>query len=91
MAKTKKEFEKFHLDNPKVYQLFCYFTQKVRTAGYTKYSAEAIFNQIRWYTTIETTGDEYKINNDYKAYYSRKYMNDHEINIFRTRTSVADL
>jgi hypothetical protein len=91
MAKTKKEFEKYSADNPKIYQLFCYFTKQVINAGYHKYSAEAIFNQIRWYTTIETKGDEYKINNDYKAYYSRKYMNEHNIDIFRTRKSVADI
>ena len=91
MAKTKKQFEEFHAENPKVYQLFCYFTNQVINVGYKRYSAEAIFNQIRWYTTIETRGDEYKINNDYKPYYSRKYMADHQIDIFRTRSSVADL
>jgi hypothetical protein len=90
MAKSKADFLKFHEENPRVYQLFCYFTHKVIKTGRNKYSAEAIFNQIRWYTTIETRGDEYKINNDYKPYYSRMYMKDHKCEIFRTRASVAD-
>jgi hypothetical protein len=91
MAKSKNQFEEFHAENPQVYRLFCYFTKQVINAGHNKYSAEAIFNQIRWYTTIETRGDEYKINNDYKPYYSRKYMAEHNVEIFRTRSSVADL
>jgi hypothetical protein len=90
MAKSRKQFEEFHADNPQVYRLFCYFTLQVINAGYNKYSAEAIFNQIRWYTTIETRGDEYKINNDYKPYYSRKFMNEYNVEIFRTRSSIAD-
>ena len=91
MAKSKRDFETFHADNPRVYQLFCYFTKQIINAGYQKYSAEAVFNQIRWYTTIETKGEDYKINNDYKPYYSRKYMEEHNTKIFRTRSSVADL
>lgn len=91
MAKTRKEFEKFHADNPEVYRLFCYFTIQVINAGHSKYSAEAIFNQIRWYTTVETRGDDFKINNDYKPYYSRKFMEEYYKDIFRTRSSVADI
>ena len=90
MAKTKFEFEEFHANNPEVFRLFCYFTNKVINAGHKTYSAEAIFNQIRWYTTIETRGEDFKINNDYKPYYSRKYMKEFNRNIFRTRSSVAD-
>ena len=91
MAKTRKEFEEFHANNPRVYHLFCYFTIAVINAGHSKYSAEAIFNQIRWYTTVETRGDDFKINNDYKPYYSRKFMEEYNKDIFRTRASVADI
>ncbi len=91
MAKTKKQFEEFHANNPEVYRLFCYFTIQVINAGHNKYSAEAIFNQIRWYTTVETRGDDFKINNDYKPYYSRKFMEEYHKDIFYTRSSVADI
>ena len=91
MSKSLKQFKEYHKDNPKVYQLFCYFTKQVINSGFSKYSAEAIFNQIRWYTNIETKGDEeYKLNNDFKPYYSRKYMSEHNSDIFRTRKSKAD-
>tara|TARA_B100000768_G_scaffold178070_1_gene193224 strand:+ start:258 stop:536 length:279 start_codon:yes stop_codon:yes gene_type:complete len=91
MAKTREEFEEYHANNPEVFRLFCYFTKQVMNAGYQKYSAEAIFNQIRWYTTIETRGEDFKINNDYKPYYSRKFMKEFNSNVFRTRASVADI
>jgi hypothetical protein len=90
MAKTRKQFEEFHANNPEVFRLFCYFTNQVINAGHKKYSAEAIFNQIRWYTTVETRGDGYKINNDYKPYYSRKYMKEFNCEIFSIRSSMAD-
>ncbi len=91
MAKTKQQFQEFHAKNPEVYRLFCYFTIQVMNAGHNKYSAEAIFNQIRWYTTVETRGDDFKINNDYKPYYSRKFMEEYHKDIFYTRSSVADI
>jgi hypothetical protein len=91
MKKTRKDFERYHSENTKVYQLFCYFADKVRKAGFKKYSAEAIFNQIRWYTDVETQDAEgFKINNDYKPYYSRKYMEEHNCDLFYTRKSIAD-
>lgn len=90
MAKSRKQFEEFHANNPEVFRLFCYFTNQVINAGHKKYSAEAIFNQIRWYTTVETRGDGYKINNDYKPYYSRKYMKEFNCEIFSIRSSMAD-
>ena len=29
MAKTRKQFEEFHANNPEVFRLFCYFTNQV--------------------------------------------------------------
>jgi len=90
MAKSRMQFEEFHAHNPEIFRLFCYFTNQVINAGHKNYSAEAIFNQIRWYTTIETRGDDFKINNDYKPYYSRKYMKEFNCQIFTIRSSMAD-
>lgn len=92
MRKTQQDFREYHANNPQVYTLFCYFADKVRKAGFKNYSAEAIFNQIRWYTDVETQDPEgFKINNDFKPFYSRKWMNEHNLNdFFRTRKSVAD-
>ena len=89
--KTQEDFINYHKENPRVYELFCYFTSKVINAGFLHYSAEAIINQIRWYTDVETSGDQFKIDDHYTPYYSRKWMQEHnKEEFFRTRTSVAD-
>jgi len=90
--KTKEQFKKYNDDNPKVYDLFCKFTNKVINRGFRNFSAESIINQIRWFTSIETTGDVFKINNDLKPYYARQFMKDNPQHqgFFRTRLSIAD-
>ena len=53
--------------------------------------AEFIFNAIRWETDINATG-EFKINNNAKPFYARKFMKEHpQYNgFFRKRHSKAD-
>ena len=55
-------------------------------------SAEMIINRIRWQTKVETTDKDYKINNDYKPFYSRLFIVEHpqHKDFFRLRQSVAD-
>ena len=85
------QFINFHKQNPNVYNLFKRFTKQAINAGHTHLSSEMIINRIRWETSI-TTNEEYKINNIYKPYYSRMFMNDFPKynKIFRMRTSCAD-
>ena len=90
--KTIDNFKKYHEENPRVYDLFSEFTYQVINRGFKNFSSESIINQIRWFTSVETVGDVYKVNNDYKPYYSRKFMSDNPQyeGFFRTRLSVAD-
>ena len=90
--KSKQDFNQYHLENSQVYELFKKFTFQVIRRGLNNFSAESIINQIRWFTEVETVGDEFKINNDYKPHYSRKFMKDFPEfeGFFRTRKSVAD-
>ena len=37
-----------------------------------------IVNRIRWETDVMTTDKDYKINNDYKPFYSRLFMAEHK-------------
>tara|TARA_E500000178_G_C17034365_1_gene762464 strand:+ start:2280 stop:2600 length:321 start_codon:yes stop_codon:yes gene_type:complete len=85
------QFINFHKQNPNVYNLFKRFTKQAIKAGHTHLSSEMIINRIRWETSI-TTNEEYKINNIYKPYYSRMFMNDFPKynEFFRMRTSCAD-
>ena len=86
------EFKTFHSKNPEVYELFKTFTFRAINAGHIRLSSEMIINRIRWETSIETTDKDYKINNDYKPFYSRMFMNEYPNynNFFSTRGSYAD-
>ena len=81
------KWQKFHHDNPLVYDLFKRFTFQAIQAGRKNYSVNAIFERIRWHTDIDTRGDEFKLNNNHRAYYGRKFMRDYPKfdGFFRTR------
>ena len=81
------KWREFHHDNPRVYDLFKKFTFQAIQAGRENYSVNAIFERIRWHTDIETRGDEFKLNNNHRAYYGRKFMLDYPKydGFFRTR------
>jgi hypothetical protein len=76
MVATKKRktaherFQRFHADNPQVYTLFKRFAREARDKV-KRYSADAILHRIRWHVSVETRGDEFKVNNDWAAYYAR--------------------
>lgn len=73
----QEKFEKYHAHNPYVYQLFLNYAYEVKQAGFVKYSAWAIMNRIRWHHDINTPQKgEFKISNDYIAWYARKAIED---------------
>jgi hypothetical protein len=85
---TKRKWWIWHRANPHVYELFKRFTMQAINRGHRNLSAWLIVNRIRWETSIETTGDDFKISNDFIAYYSRLFMHDHPQykGFFRTKT-----
>ena len=88
---AKEQFDQYDNENPQLYELFKRFAFEAIESGREYFSAEAIINRVRWETML-TGNDEYKINNNYKPFYSRKFMNEFPQynNFFRTRTSKAD-
>lgn len=77
MTKVLEEkFETYHKENPRVYELFVRFAKEALNSGYKTFSANAIFERIRWYVSVETVGDSFKLNNNYRPYYARKLMLD---------------
>jgi len=73
MSKLKDEFDKFHKENPEVWELFVKFTFDVINTGRRNYSVNAVFERIRWHTDIETTGKPFKLSNNHRAYYARHF------------------
>lgn len=69
----KREWWAWHKKNPHVYELFERFTMNAINKGHTRLSAWLVVNRIRWETTVETSGSDFKISNDYIAYYARLF------------------
>lgn len=69
-----RAFKSFHRSNPVVWTLFQRFTREVMVAGHKRYSADAVVHRIRWHTSVETRGDEFRINDHFPSYYARLFM-----------------
>jgi hypothetical protein len=85
------KFQIYHRENPQIYEYFKKFTFQAINKGFKHWSAEAVFNICRWETGV-SGNDEFKINNNYKAWYSRLFMNDfpEHKGFFQLRESKAD-
>jgi hypothetical protein len=68
------EFREFHRDNPQVFDLFLKFSNQALSAGRTRFSAYCVAERIRWFTWIETSDPEFKLNNNHIPFYSRLVM-----------------
>jgi len=70
----KTEWWKWHKKNPDFYRLWCYFTFIAIKKGHQNLSGWLIANRVRWETDVETTGNKFKISNNYIALYCRLFM-----------------
>ena len=84
-------FCKFHERNPIVWELFEQFTMQI-VGMRNKYSAQAVFERIRWQMDIETDGVVVKLNNNFCAYYARMFEAKHPEfkGFFRSRKRVSE-
>ncbi len=84
-----KNFWIYHEENPRVYASLIRFANEVKRSGRNKYSIVALFERIRWHYQIETTGDDFKLNNNYRSCYARMLMLEHSEfeGMFETRLS----
>ena len=64
---------KFHLENPEVYDHFARFAEWAINSG-RRVGARMIWERMRWHLYFETTGDTYKINNNFFPWYGRLFM-----------------
>lgn len=89
----ESNFRKFNRENPVIYKLFKEFTFQAINRGHKKLSSEMIINRIRWETSVMSNDKDYKINNNYKPFYSRMFMNEHSQyqDFFYKSTSKADM
>lgn len=69
----KAAWWKYHKENPAVWHEFCRLAGLAIAAGRTSYSPWVIINLIRWNHEIVTKSGDFKISNDYIAFYSRLF------------------
>ena len=89
----REQVKEFHKAHPEVWELFKKFTFEMIGKGFKHYGAQhGIFSRIRW--EIDAGGDgsgEFKINNNYSAFYARRFMKtypEHD-GFFRTREQTS--
>jgi hypothetical protein len=91
---SAERFEAFDEENPDVYRTLRQFALNyVRATGATRIGVQMIVEKLRYETGIVTRSTDFKINNDFAAYYARKLMalEPDLAGRFETRTSDADL
>lgn len=88
-----KWFLEYDQQNPKIYEFFKRYALRSIERGFKHLSAEFIFNVIRWETPIKAGDEEFKVNNNAKPFYSRKFMQEFPQyeGFFRKRQSKADV
>lgn len=86
------KFAEYHKENPHIYNQFRYYTLRAIESGYKNFGAQMIIERIRWQTGVVSKNSDFKINNDYAAFYSRMFMAEYPSysSYFRTRNSIAD-
>lgn len=84
---VKQRWWQWHKRNPQVYEHFERLTQQAIGSGCKRLSAWWVVNVLRWELMLKTEGSEFKIPNDFIAYYARLYMHYHPEHegIFSTR------
>lgn len=91
-ATLAAKFAEFDSANPMVWALFIRFSFDAISRGFEHFGVASVVERIRWFTAVETRGDIYKINNNFAAFYVRKFERTfpQHRGFFRKRVSVAD-
>lgn len=93
LDEMKRQCTAYHKAHPEVWDLFVKFSKEIISKGYKNYSVNAIFERIRWEIDVGGNGDtEFKINNNYRPLYARRFMNmypQHD-GFFRTRKQTSE-
>lgn len=73
-SRIQCRFEAFHRANPHVLDTIIDLSRHIASTGRTMGSIAQIFEVMRYSYSIQTVHEDYKLNNSYRAYYSRVAM-----------------
>lgn len=76
-SSIQEDFERFHADNPHIYELLVSYALKALEAGWSNYGVKSLFERVRWHVHVDTRDDTgFKLNNNYTSRYARMLMQD---------------
>lgn len=80
-------FNKFNAENPKIFKAFEEQALDAIRRGRTKISAKLIINWIRWHEYLESSDENFRINDAYQSYYARLFVEKYPqyMNVFDFR------
>lgn len=70
----ERRFHEFHEANPHVYRELVTLALQLRQKGHGAYGIKSLFEVIRWHRALETTDQDFKLNNNHAPYYARAIM-----------------
>lgn len=83
----------FHRKHPEVWRMFEHYAHELIARGFKHYSANAIFERIRWRYDVagEDGQSTFKLNNNFRALYARRFMAKYpkHAGFFRTREQTS--
>jgi len=85
VSKTSIEYKflDFHNKNPHIYDRLREMAFTLKGHGRKKYGIASLFEVLRWQHATSTTSSDFKLNNNYRAYYARLLMeNEPELDGF---------
>ncbi len=69
----RERFEEFHRENPHVYERLRYMSLELVANGHSRIGMGMLFEVLRW-SAMTTRDGDFKLNNNYRAFYSRMLM-----------------
>jgi hypothetical protein len=70
----EERFLEFHRENPHVYAGLLRLAWEARGRGHRRYAVEELYAVLRWQTTTQTTGVDFKLNDHFTSRYARMLM-----------------
>lgn len=70
----QQRFERFHRLNPWVYDALVFYARDFLSGGRSRVGMKMLFERVRWERNRRTTGETFKLSNDFHARYARLVM-----------------
>lgn len=69
-------FQEYNQQHPNVYPRFLQIALEMHAKGFKRYSAKAILEVVRYFTSVAENGGKFKINNNTTPMFARQAMED---------------